>query len=107
MRIHTLDTTQYTAGTLWHVNSIILRWYGQYRVIITALEDKTKLGYAEVYLNHTSRSAADFLKRLIYLSNGDIAIVHSDNGSEFAGEFKKAIKQYNLTQVYSQKIIPV
>jgi transposase InsO family protein len=102
IRINTLDTQTYPPGTLWHIDSIIVWWYDAYRVMITALEDKTKLGFARVYLTHSSRNAADFLKRLIYLSAGDIAIIHSDNGSEFQGNFAKAIKESHLTQVYSR-----
>ena len=102
VRIHSLNTSSFPAGTLWHIDSIVTWWYDQYRTIVTALEDKTKLGFARVYSNHTSKSAADFLERLIYLSDGKAAIIHSDNGSEFAGKFEAAIKEFNLTQVYSR-----
>jgi len=102
VRIHTLDTAQFPAGTLWHVDTVIIDWYGTRRSILTAIEDKTKLGYAKVYQRHTSQSAADFLKRLIYLSDSSIAIIHSDNGSEFAGEFERAIADHHLSQVYSR-----
>lgn len=80
-------------GKLWHTDSIILDWYGQRRIIFTAIEDQTKLGYARVYLTGSSRQAKDFLERLVYLSEGDIKIIHSDNGKEFAGEFEKACWQ--------------
>jgi transposase InsO family protein len=89
-------------GTLWHTDSITIWWYGQRRVIFTALEDKTKLGYARVYLNSTSRKAKDFLTRLVYLSSGDITIIHSDNGSEFAGEFAGACRDLGIEQVFSR-----
>jgi putative transposase len=89
-------------GTLWHTDSITIWWYGQRRVIFTALEDKTKLGYARVYLNSTSRKAKDFLNRLVYLSSGDISIIHSDNGSEFAGEFAVSCKELGIEQVFSR-----
>ena len=106
VRIHTIDTTKYEPGKLWHVDSVLVDWYGQKRSILTGIEDKTKLAYARVYKNHSSRSAADFLKRLVYLSDGDISIVHSDNGSEFAGEFEKATKDLSLFQVYSRVRTP-
>lgn len=106
VRIHTLNASHYEPGTLWHVDTIISNWYGQKRSIVTAIEDKTKLGYARVYKNHSSRSAADFLKRLVYLSHGDISIVHSDNGSEFAGEFKEEAKDMSIFQVYSRVRTP-
>lgn len=89
-------------GTLWHTDSITIHWYGQRRVIFTAIEDKTKLAFARVYSGSTSRKATDFLKRLVYLSNGEIQIVHSDNGSEFAGEFEQSCKNLSIKQVYSR-----
>jgi transposase InsO family protein len=106
VRIHTLEISQYEPGKLWHIDTIVTNWYGQKRSITTAIEDKTKLAFARVYKNHSSRSAADFLKRLVYLSDGDINIIHSDNGTEFAGEFEKATKELSLFQVYSRVRTP-
>lgn len=106
VRIHTLDTSRYEPGKLWHVDSVELNWYGQKRYIVTGLEDKTKLAYARIYPTHASKYAADFLKRLVYLSNGDISVVHSDNGSEFAGHFQKASQELAIFQVYSRVRTP-
>lgn len=105
LRIHELDTSTLT-GSLWHTDTVILSWYGTRRVIFTAIEDKTKLGYARVYQTHSSRKAVDFLKRLIYLSDGDMQIIHSDNGSEFAGEFEQACTDLHIQQVYSRVRTP-
>lgn len=105
LRINQLKT-QPGAGKLWHTDTIILWWYGVRRVIFTALEDKTKLGFARVYTSSSSRQAKNFLQRLVCLSNSDIKIIHSDNGSEFAGEFEKACQQLNIQQVYNRVRIP-
>lgn len=104
-RIHELRKEGYQ-GTLWHTDSIVIWWYGARRVIFTALEDRTKIGYARVYKTNSSRKATDFLKRLIYLSSGDITIIHSDNGSEFAGEFETACQELGIQQVYSRVRTP-
>lgn len=106
VRIHTIDTTKYEPGKLWHIDSIEVNWYKEKRYIITALEDKTKLAFARVYPTHAAKYAADFLKRLVYLSDGDISIIHSDNGSEFAGKFEEAAKDLHLFQVYSRVRTP-
>lgn len=108
LRIHQLKKLgiDFEPGTLWHTDTIILWWYGQRRIIFTAIEDKTKLGFARAYPSHSSRNAKDFLERLVYLSDSDIRIVHSDNGSEFAGEFTKACQQLNIQQVYSRARTP-
>lgn len=103
-RIHTMKQTY--QGTMWHTDTIVLWWYGVRRVIFTALEDKTKIGYARVYGTSTSRKAVDFLNRLVYLSHGDITIIHSDNGSEFAGEFERACQELRIQQVYSRARTP-
>jgi transposase InsO family protein len=89
-------------GKLWHTDSVEIWWYGQRRIIFTAIEDKTKLGYARVFTSSVSRNAADFLKRLVYLSEGDIRIIHSDNGSEFEKDFTIACDQLGIQQVYSR-----
>lgn len=90
------------AGTLWHTDSIVIWWYGTRRVIFTALEDKSKVAFARVYRTNSSTKAKDFLERLIYLSQGEVNIIHSDNGSEFAGEFEKACQLLGILQVFSR-----
>ena len=105
-RINLFDTTGIPAGKLWHTDTIVIRWYGQRRTILTAIEDKTKLAFARVYNNQSSRSATDFLKRLNYLSRGDISIIHSDNGSEFDGEFTQICKKLKIQQLYSRVRTP-
>jgi len=93
-------------GFLWHIDAIIIWWYGQRRIIFTALEDKTKIAFARVYTTNTSNLAEDFLKRLMYLVEGQIDIMHSDNGSEFQGEFEKACEELHIIQIYSRPYTP-
>lgn len=93
-------------GFLWHIDAIIIWWYGSRRIIFTALEDKTKIAYARVYKTNTSGFAQDFLKRLIYLVEGKVEIMHSDNGSEFAGAFEDACKKLKILQIYSRPYTP-
>jgi len=93
-------------GFLWHIDAIIIWWYGTRRIIFTALEDKTKIAYARVYKTNTSGYAEDFLKRLMYLVEGKVDVMHSDNGSEFAGEFEKVCQTRNILQIYSRPYTP-
>lgn len=95
-----------TFGHLWHIDCIILWWYGVRRVIFTALEDLTKLGYARTYTTNSSGYAKDFLSRLMYLVEGKVELMHSDNGSEFEGEFKRACWELGIKQVYSRPRTP-
>lgn len=95
-----------TFGHIWHIDAIILWWYGKRRVIFTAIEDLTKIGYARVYGSNASIHAADFLKRLRYLVAGAIDLSHQDNGSEFKGAFEKACQELGIAQVFSRVRTP-
>lgn len=108
IRIHTVKEAlrKLPAGTLWHTDSILIWWYGQRRVIFTALDDKTKLAFARVYTTASSRNGADFLKRLKYLSDNKLAVIHSDNGSEFAKDFAATCQELHVRQVFSRPHTP-
>jgi|SRR5579859_1068516 len=109
VRIHTVKETLKSVnefGFLWHIDAIIIWWYGKRRIIFTALEDKTKIAYARVYKTNTSGYAEDFLQRLMYLVAGRIEIMHSDNGSEFQGAFEKACQTLHILQIYSRPYTP-
>lgn len=108
IRIHTVkeQLKKLPAGALWHTDSIMIWWYGQRRVIFTALEDKTKLGFARVYAGSTSANGADFLKRLSYLSDNKLSVIHSDNGSEFAKDFTTTCEKLHIQQVFSRPHTP-
>ncbi len=109
IRIHTVKEQLQTIkqfGFLWHIDAIVIWWNGQRRIIFTALEDKTKIAFARVYKSNTSGFSEDFLKRLMYLVEGKVEIIHSDNGSEFAGVFETACGKLNITQIYSRPYTP-
>ena len=93
-------------GFLWHIDAIIIWWYGQRRIIFTALEEITKIAFARVYTSNTSGYAEDFLKRLMYLVEGKVDLMHSDNGSEFKGDFERACVKLNIFQIYSRPYTP-
>jgi len=93
-------------GHLWHIDTIIFWWYGARRVIFTAMEELTKISYARVYTTNKSGYAEDFLKRLMYLVEGKVEIMHSDNGTEFEGDFAKVCLVLNIEQVFSRPRTP-
>lgn len=93
-------------GFLWHIDAIIIWWYGQRRIIFTALEEITKIAFARVYRSNTSGYAEDFLKRLMYLVEGKVDLMHSDNGSEFEGDFERACEKLKTLQIYSRPYTP-
>ena len=95
-----------SSGFLWHVDAIIIWWYGTRRIIFTAIEDRTKIAFAKVYKAGSSKFSKDFLERLVYLVNGQANFIHTDNGSEFQGSFEQACKALSIQQIYSRPHTP-
>ena len=93
-------------GFLWHTDAIILWWYGVRRVIFTAIEEITKIGYARAYSTNSSKNAKDFLERLLYLSDHQLKHIHHDHGSEFFGEFEMACQEMGIPQIFSRVRTP-
>jgi transposase InsO family protein len=93
-------------GFLWHIDAIIIWWYGARRVIFTAIEDTTKIAFARVYKTNSSNFSKDFLLRLMYLADSKVNYIHSDNGSEFEGSFSEACDDLRVTQIYSRPHTP-
>jgi transposase InsO family protein len=92
---------------LWHVDTVIFTLVeGGYRYLLTAIDDVSKLAYARLYTTHSSRKAAEFLRRLHYLTEGEMINLHHDNGSEFKKDFEKACIQLSLPQWYSRVRTP-
>ena len=105
-RIHTL-LKESKVNFLWHVDTVVFTLtQGGYRYLLTAIDDYSKLSYARLYTTHSSRQAADFLRRLHYLTEGEIINLHHDNGSEFQKDFEKACKDLSLPQWYSRVRTP-
>ena len=105
-RIHTLLKEMKT-NFLWHVDTVVFTLpRGGYRYLLTAIDDYSKLSYARLYTTHSSKQAADFLRKLHYLTEGEIINLHHDNGSEFRKDFEKACRDLSLPQWYSRVRTP-
>jgi putative transposase len=92
---------------LWHVDTVVFTLTeGGYRYLLTAIDDVSKVAYARLYTTHSSRQAADFLKRLEYLTENRMINLHHDNGSEFMKDFEKACESLSLPQWYSRPYTP-
>lgn len=95
------------AEDLFSIDTKVLYLFGLKYYIITAVGHSGKLAYARAYHSHSSRVAADFLDRLEYLVGSDnLAIILTDNGSEFKKDFDLACQQKNLTRYYSRVRTP-
>ena len=70
------------------------------------MDHATKLGYARMYRNKSSRQAADFLYHLRYLVDHLIENLQTDNGSEFALEFERATTKLGIQRYFSRVKTP-
>jgi transposase InsO family protein len=91
---------------LFQLDTIVIYWNNLKRYILTAVDHATKLGYARMYKNKSSRSAADFLYRLRYLVDQPIENLQTDNGSEFAWEFETATAKLGIQRYFSRVKTP-
>ena len=91
---------------LFQLDTIVIYWNNLKRYILTAVDHATKLGYARMYKNKSSRSAADFLYRLRYLVDHPIENLQTDNGSEFAWEFERATARLGIQRYFSRVKTP-
>jgi len=91
---------------LFQIDTIVIYWDKLKRYILTAVDHATKLGYARMYKNKSSRSAADFLYRLRYVVGQPIENLQTDNGSEFALEFERASAKLGIQRYFSRVKTP-
>ncbi len=87
---------------LFQLDTIVIYWNNLKGYILTAVDHATKLGYARMYKNKSSRAARDFLYRLRYLVNQPIENLQTDNGSEFAFEFERATTKLSIPRYFSR-----
>jgi transposase InsO family protein len=93
-------------GYLLHFDTIEIYWNGMRRYIFTMIDDFTKIAFARMYTTKSSKSAADFLLRVLYLLDGNVKISHQDNGSEFEKLFKELCLKWGIRMYHSRPRTP-
>lgn len=94
---------------LWfliHLDCIVIYSGNLKRYILTAVDRYGKFAYARMYKTKSSRIAKDFLFRLHYLIQEHIPNIQTDNGSEFQGEFDKALEELKILHWFSRVKTP-
>jgi len=94
------------SGFLVALDTIVIYWGGLKRYILTAIDHASKLAFARMYTTKSSRSAADFLRRVFYLLDGSMLHALHDNGSEFEKEFQEACAELQLDQYWTRVKTP-
>jgi transposase-like protein len=64
--------------------------------IFVAKDVKTRISFTFAYDRLNSKNAKDFLEKLINVMPFEIKGIQTDNGSEFLGEFTKALKKKEI-----------
>jgi len=59
-----------------------------------------------MYKRANSYNAADFLNRLLYLVDGKVENIQTDNGSEFEKYFARSLQKMDLDRYYSRPRTP-
>jgi transposase InsO family protein len=93
-------------GFLLCLDTVEIRWNNVKRYIFTGIDYFSKVAFARMYKNANSYNAADFLNRLLYLTNDKIENIQTDNGSEFEKYFNQGCRELKLERYYSRPRTP-
>ncbi|MBI5401298.1 transposase [Candidatus Wolfebacteria bacterium] len=105
-RITELKKKQQRAGFLWCLDVVVIYWNGIKRYLFTAIDHYSKVAFTRMYSTKSSLNAVDFLNRLLYLTNGKIENIQTDNGSEFEKHFALACQKLQLSRYYNRPHTP-
>jgi transposase InsO family protein len=94
------------SGFLICLDSIEIRCQNLKRFIFTAIDYYSKIAFARIYKNDNSYNATDFLNRLLFLINGKVENIQTDNGSEFKKTFNLACQKFKLTRYLNRPRTP-
>jgi len=72
-----------STGDLIQLDAIVKFEQGIKRYVITAIETQSKFSFAYSYKHLSSKSAADFISKLVRVAPFPIRAIQTDNGSEF------------------------
>ena len=97
---------QKQSGFLLCLDTVQLRRQSDKRYIFTGIDFHSKVAFARMYKNINSLNASDFLNRLLYLVNGNIQNIQTDNGSEFHRYFETACTKLDLKHYWSRPRTP-
>jgi len=88
------------------LDTIVVHLCSRVFYVKTAIDDVTKIAFAYTYTNNSSRTSVDFLKKLQYLLPYPITNIHTDNGSEFLGEFHEELMRQGIPHYFSYPHCP-
>lgn len=83
------------------VDTVVRFVDGVKRYILTGIDTEKRTAFAGCYTNHGSKSAADFLLKASTVLPDCPRAIQTDNGSEFALHFAKALQEAEMTHFHT------
>ena len=90
-----------TKKTGYELDTVVRFVDGVKAYILTVIHIETRFTFSLAYRSHSSRVAADFLRKLRTVSPVPVAHLQTDNGSEFAKEFAEACYLLFITHFHT------
>ncbi len=88
------------------IDTIVRFIDGTKRYIHTAIDVQRRFAFAGSYTSHSSKSATDFLSKVITVCPFPVTQIQTDNGSEFAKHFETACTLFGLTHFHTYPRTP-
>lgn len=89
------------AGDLLQVDGVLVFTLGQRRYTFTAVDLVSRWAFSKTYKTASSRNGADFLQELLQAAPFEVQHIQTDNGSEFAKEFREAAEAASLIHFHN------
>lgn len=100
------DLKDYSLGSLIQVDTKHVHILGNKFYIFAAIDCKSRLGFTHCYSTISSKSAQDFLTRLIEYFPFKVTAINTDNGSEYLLYFHKLSQKLGITHYFSYPQTP-
>lgn len=88
-------------GDLLQVDGVLIFTLGQRRYTFTAVDLVSRWAFSKTYKTASSRNGADFLSELLARAPFRVSRIQTDNGSEFAKEFREAASAASLVHFHN------
>lgn len=100
------ELKDHSLGSLIQIDTKHVHILGNKFYIFAAIDCKSRMGFTYCYSTISSKSAQDFLTRLIEYLPFKIVAINTDNGSEYLLYFHKLSEQLGITHYFSYPQTP-
>lgn len=100
------ELKDHSLGSLIQIDTKHVHVLGNKFYIFAAIDCKSRMGFTYCYSTISSKSAQDFLTRLIEYLPFKIVAINTDNGSEYLLYFHKLSEQLGITHYFSYPQTP-